>query len=103
RPGPHAPAARPPPPPRGRRITGRRQQTDHGPKCPGGGQVLGRGRWKLPAARREVATSEGGPERVSLEGIVLRQHLCPTCASVLEMEVCRVSDPLLHDDVESWS
>jgi N-methylhydantoinase B len=103
RPAPHDSVDRHPPPLSGRRINGRLQQTDHGAQCTWCGHVLGRGRWKLHAARREVATSEGGPERVSLEGIVLRQHLCPACASVLEMEVCRVSDPLLHDDVESWS
>lgn len=92
-----------PPAPSGRRINGQLQQTDDGAQCTWCGYVLGGGRWKLHAVRREVATDEGGPERASLEGIVLRQHLCPGCATLLEIEVCEVSDPLLHDEIESWS
>jgi N-methylhydantoinase B len=94
---PHAPAST------GRRLNGRLQQTDDGAQCTWCGHVLGPGPWKLQAARREVPTSDGGPERESLEGIVLRQWICPACATLLETEVCHVSDPVLHDDVESWS
>jgi N-methylhydantoinase B len=95
-------APRNPPPPSGRRINGRLQQADSGAECTWCGHVLGTGRWKLHAVRREIATSAGGPERDSLDGIVLRQHFCPACATLLETEVCHVSDPLLHDEIESW-
>jgi N-methylhydantoinase B len=90
------------PQPSGRRINGRLQQTEGGAQCTWCGHVLGSERWKLHAARRDVATSEGGPERTSLDGIVLRQYLCPACATLLETEVCHAGDPLLHDEIESW-
>ncbi len=63
----------------------------------------GSARWKDHAVRRERPTTAGGRQRESAPGIVLRQYYCPECATLLDTEVTRESDPPLHDDIRRWA
>jgi hypothetical protein len=58
--------------------------------------------WRLDAVWHEQPPTCAGPERESLRGLVLRQFLCPGCATVLDSEVSFATDPPVHDDIERW-
>jgi hypothetical protein len=40
--------------------------------------------------------------RDALEGIVLRQFHCPSCATLLDTEVTLAQDPPLYDEIRAW-
>jgi N-methylhydantoinase B len=77
------------------------QVTDGGIQCTWCGERLSAPdeRWKERAVRREVPTTAAGPLRDTLEGMVLRQFCCPSCATLLDTEVTLAQDPPLYDEV----
>jgi N-methylhydantoinase B len=56
--------------------------------------------WKdaVPAVLRPF--SSGGPDRPDDDELCLRQYHCRSCATLLDTEIARDSDPPLHDRVE---
>jgi N-methylhydantoinase B len=67
-----------------------------------GFEVAPEGReWKLHAAARRVPLSAGGPDRPDGEFRLL-ESCCPTCATLLDVDVVRGDDPPLHDRVQRW-
>ena len=59
-------------------------------------------RWKERGVQREVSPAAAGPLREPAPGIVLRQHYCPACATLLDTEVALATDPPLHDRIDRW-
>jgi acetone carboxylase gamma subunit len=49
-----------------------------------------------------VLPTAAGPDRESLEGLALREYVCPTCATLLDVQVAFADDPGLHDRIERW-
>ena len=80
------------------------QVRDAGIQCTWCGERLAASgeRWKDRAVRRETPTTAAGPLRDALEGIVLRQFHCPSCATLLDTEVTLAQDPPLYDEIRAW-
>jgi N-methylhydantoinase B len=55
--------------------------------------------WKDAVPRAHVGLSAGGPNRPDSGEILLRQFFCPGCATLLDTEVARESDPPLYDRI----
>lgn len=69
--------------------------------CAACGHSLGpaTGTWKEAAIRRDVALARagGGAYDTGFEGVVLRQFICPGCATLLDTETATARDPALDD------
>ena len=57
--------------------------------------------WKESAVQLWSPLSKAGPLRPDGE-FMLVEWACPTCATLLEVDVARAEDPPLHDRVSSW-
>ena len=58
--------------------------------------------WKLDAVTVEVPLSAAGALRDSADDPLVRQDVCPTCATLLDADVALAGDELVHDDVIGW-
>ena len=97
--------ARQPVPDSGMRISEYLQRTAAGAtQCTwcGGEVAPAGGRWKDRAAQRVLPLSAAGPGRSAGGAFVLKQFVCPGCATLLDTEAARVEDPPLHDDIRAW-
>lgn len=57
------------------------------------------GAWKAFAIRRDLplAQAGGGAYDTGFPGVVLRQFICPGCATLLDTETATAQDPALDD------
>jgi acetone carboxylase gamma subunit len=57
------------------------------------------GAWKTHAIRRELSLVQagGGAYDTGFPGVVLRQFICPGCATLLDTETATSTDPVLDD------
>lgn len=67
-----------------------------------GHELPSNGHWKDQAIRRSVSVSSAGRFHEAVEGLVLRQFYCPTCATALDTEVALEIDPPLYDEIREW-
>jgi N-methylhydantoinase B len=58
--------------------------------------------WKDHAVRREAPLAEAGPVHRDSGECILREHICPGCATLLDVELARPDDPPLVDRVSAW-
>lgn len=58
--------------------------------------------WKDHAIRNIVPLREAGPVHYDSGEAIIRQHVCPGCATLLDSEVARQDDAVLHDRVFAW-
>jgi hypothetical protein len=86
------------------RINAYLQSTDDGAQCTWCGSLVAVAGtpWKLAALRRDRTAVEIGQPSAWIDGLVLRQYFCPTCATLLDSDVALVDDPALHDEIERW-
>jgi N-methylhydantoinase B len=86
------------------RINSYLQCTDDGVQCTWCGSLVAVGGtpWKLAALRRDRTAVEIGQPSAWIDGLVLRQYFCPTCAILFDSDVALVDDPPLHDEIERW-
>ncbi len=92
------------PAPSGRPLGEYLQRTDHGVQCTWCGEHVNDGSrpWKLDAHTVESPLSAAGPLRESADGLILRQFVCPSCATLLETDAALPGDPVVHDEVVAW-
>jgi N-methylhydantoinase B len=76
------------------------QLASDGPQCTWCGQALAPGGadWKDHAALSRVPVSEAGPYRTD-DGFVLIRACCPSCGTLLDVDLALGDDPPLHDRV----
>jgi N-methylhydantoinase B len=58
--------------------------------------------WKDHVVRNIVVLAVAGPVHRDNGEAVLRQHVCPSCATLLDAELARPNDAILHDRVTAW-
>lgn len=80
------------------------QRTDDGVECTWCSCLLNDGSrpWKLDAVTIESPLTAAGPLRESADGLLLRQHACPQCATLFETEIALEGDDLVHDEIVAW-
>ena len=70
-------------------------------RCAACGQALGAATepWKAGALRREVPLAQAGGAAfdTGYAGVVLRQFICPGCATLLDTETATAGDAALDD------
>ncbi len=95
----------------GRRINHYLQSCRDGVQCTWCGEIVARSKaaahelseqWKTEVPCVEREPSVAGVRRKSLDDLVLRLFLCPTCATVLDTEIALPGDQLVHDTIENW-
>lgn len=67
--------------------------------CAACGHALGPAPWKAKAIRRDLPLAEaGGPAYdTGHPGVLLRQFICPGCATLLDTETATAGDAALDD------
>jgi N-methylhydantoinase B len=66
--------------------------------CP---QCDGQEMRQRPVVMREGSLSQAGPLRSGDQRFVLREFFCPSCATMVEVEVALKNDPVLQDEIEN--
>ncbi|MBS1895519.1 MAG: hydantoinase B/oxoprolinase family protein [Actinobacteria bacterium] len=58
--------------------------------------------WKEHAVGRDAPLAEAGPVHRDTGECLLREYVCPGCATLLDAAITRAEDATLHDRVFSW-
>jgi N-methylhydantoinase B len=90
--------------PTGRRIGEYLQAVDSRTQCTWCGDVFSSSgnHWKYDAVCRDTPLTAAGLPRDGSDEIVMRQFFCPTCATVLQVDIALGPDSIVTDEIWAW-